>query len=204
MRLIVGLALAALASLSACDSRKDDNAATNALSNNAAEAIETPGNVVNAGNAVAPVPAINETVNFDRLGPIRIGATIGELQRDGLILAKRDDPMEGSTCGYAHFKDMPDVAVMLDGDRVVRIDIGDKQHEALGGVRVGMSEADALKRLGSKAKVEPHPYTGPEGHYLVVHDEGAPRGLIVETDGKEVGSYRFGAWEQVQWVEGCS
>ena len=201
MRLIPVLTLLVLTSLAACGSPKQDSAAINASSNNA---VDETANSANASNAVAPGPVADERASFDRLGAIRIGATITELQRDGLTLAKRDDPMEGSTCGYAHFKDMPDIAVMLDGDRVVRIDIGDKQHETLGGVRVGMSEADALKRLGGKAKVEPHPYTGPEGHYLVVHDEGAPNGLIVETDGKEVGSYRFGAWEQVQWVEGCS
>ena len=207
MRLIAGLALLALAGLSACGSPRDERTATNASANGADEATNALANVANVANptnAVAPVPVADQTAGFDRLGPIRIGATIAELKREGLRLASRDDPMEGSSCGYAHFKGLPEVAAMLDGDRVVRVDIGDQQHETPGGVRVGMSEAEALKRLGGKAKVEPHPYTGPKGHYLVVHDDGAPRGLIVETDGKQVGSYRFGLWEQVQWVEGCS
>ena len=83
-------------------------------------------------------------------------------------------------------------------------DVGDKRHEGPGGLRVGQSEAEALKRLGGKARVELHPYTGPEGHYLVVHEDGAPRGLIAETDGKQVQSWRIGQWEQVQWIEGCA
>jgi hypothetical protein len=77
-------------------------------------------------------------------------------------------------------------------------------HEGPGGLRVGQSEADALRRLGGKAKVELHPYTGPEGHYLVLHADGARDGLIAETDGKTVQSWRIGHWDEVQWIEGCS
>jgi hypothetical protein len=171
------------------------NAAT-ALGNAAAKVLD------DALPAASPSP---EAPAYDRLGKIRIGATLKELERDGLAVAGQDEPLdEGSTCTYATFKAQPDLAVMLDGPRIVRIDIGGAQHEAPGGVRVGQSEAEALKRLGGKARVEPHPYTGPEGHYLVVHEEGAPRGLIVETDGKTVQSWRIGQWEQVQWIEGCA
>ena len=66
------------------------------------------------------------------------------------------------------------------------------------------ADLEAIKRLGSAVVVQPHPYTGPEGHYLIVHKKGDPLGLIFETDGKSVISYRIGRWEQVQWIEGCS
>jgi hypothetical protein len=186
------LPLLTLAGLAACGPKADETV-NNSAANAAAVATNAAANATNEvtpGATPAPAPVAQ---NFDSLGKIRIGATLKELERD-----------EGSSCTYATFKDMPDLAVMLDGDRIARIDVGGKQHETMGGVRVGQSEAEALKRLGGKARVELHPYTGPEGHYLVVHEDGAPRGLIIETDGKLVQSWRIGQWEQVQWIEGCA
>lgn len=140
---------------------------------------------------------------FDRLGPVRIGARAADLRSAGVAI-RTDEPLPGSTCSYARITSLPDVFLMLDGPVVTRIDVATPTHPTLGGLRVGQSEAEALRRLGGRAVVQPHPYTGPEGHYLVVHEAGAPRGLIVETNGKTVQSYRFGNWEQVQWVEGCA
>lgn len=203
MRLTRAFPLLALAGLAACGGPKTAETGNNVATNEAApaNAAVNASNEAVLGTAPAPTPI---AALFDRLGKIRIGATLKELERDGLVVAGQDEPLdEESTCTYATFKDQPDVGVMLDGPRIVRIDIGGPQHETLG-VRVGQSEADALKALGGKAKVELHPYTGPEGHYLVLHEKDAPRGMIVETDGKKVESYRFGQWEQVQWIEGCA
>lgn len=196
------LPLLMLAGLVACGPKTDQSAENKAA--NGAEIVTNA--AVNAVNEVAPdtVPG-PVPQNFDSLGKIRIGATLREMEREGLAVAGQDEPLdEESTCTYATFKDMPDLAVMMDGERIARIDVGDKRHEGPGGLRVGQSEAEALKRLGGKARVELHPYTGPEGHYLVVHEDGAPRGLIAETDGKQVQSWRIGQWEQVQWIEGCA
>jgi hypothetical protein len=197
------LPLLTLAGLAACGGPKTDQSAENKAANAAEIVTNAAVNTVNEvvlDTAPAPVPH-----NFDSLGKIRIGATLREMEHEGLAVAGQDEPLdEESTCTYATFKDMPDLAVMMDGERIARIDVGDKRHEGPGGLRVGQSEAEALKRLGGKARVELHPYTGPEGHYLVVHEDGAPRGLIAETDGKQVQSWRIGQWEQVQWIEGCA
>jgi len=203
MRLKLPCALAVLASLSACGT--PERGASNAGNETAVLNEAVPVNIAgNATNDIAPTPIV-ETTPLDRLGRIRVGATLQELERTGLVVAGRDEPLdEESTCTYATFKDRPDVAVMLDGERVVRIDVGGSQNETLGGVRVGQSEDEALRRLGGKAKVEPHPYTGPEGHYLVVHADDAPLGLIVETDGNTVESWRIGQWDDVQLIEGCA
>ena len=210
MRLKCALPLLALAGLGACGKPQQtavNDAAINEAADVAIDRATNAGNAVaNAVNAVAqkPTPAPDMPA-FDRLGAIRVGATLAELKRDGLVVDRQDEPLdEESTCTFATFKGQPDVSVMLDGERIVRIDVDGKQHETMGGVRVGQSEAEALKRLGGKAVVDPHPYTGPEGHYLVVRDKGAPRGLILETDGQTVESYRFGAWDAVQLIEGCA
>jgi len=193
MRLIAGLVLLAAAGLAGCDRPADNGAPDVATANMSMDNA--------AGNEAVPTQATGEAA-FGQFGPIRVGATIAELTSEGLNVKGRDEPMPGSTCSYASFEGWPDVGAMLDGERVVRIDISGKQHEGPHGLRVGQSEAEALERLGN-ARVEPHPYTGPEGHYLVAHDEGAPLGLIAETDGKTVQSWRIGQWEQVQWVESC-
>ena len=52
----------------------------------------------------------------------------------------------------------------------------------------------------------PHPYTGPEGHYLVYRARAEPYGLIFETH-YETGraeTMRVGLWTYVQLIEGCS
>ena len=189
------LTLMALAMLAACNGPAEDTAPNAVAANNMAS---LPDNAA-AINVAAPA---TEDAPLDRFGPIRIGATIADLASEGLKVASRDEPMPGSTCSYARFEGLPDVAAMLDGEKIVRIDISGKQHEGPHGLRIGQSEADALARLGS-AKVDLHPYTGPEGHYLILHKDGAPYGLIAETDGKSVLRWRIGQWEQVQWVESC-
>lgn len=191
MRLIPSLALLLVAGLSACDRAGEEQPA-----GNVSEA--TQNSAAPASNALEP-----EQVAFDRLGLIRIGATITDLEAEGLVVAGRDDVLPGTTCAYASFRGLEDVAVMLDGERIVRIDISGSQHEGPYGLRVGQSEAEAIRRLGS-AKVQDHPYTGPQGHYLILLNEEAGTGLIAETDGETVERWRIGQHEQVQWIEGCA
>ena len=54
-------------------------------------------------------------------------------------------------------------------------------------------------------RVEPHAYTGPEGHYLVYL---APVvrmfAVVFETDGTRVTTYRAGRQPEVMYVEGCA
>lgn len=202
------LAVLLLAGLAACGEAPRDETANGAANEAAGPVVEQIGPVRNAidpdmpDEEASPEGAAASDA-FDRLGRIRVGATLAQLGREGVALAGHDDPMEGSTCTYATFQDLPDVSVMLDGERIVRIDVSGPQHATLGGVKVGMAEAEAIRRLG-RVDVRPHPYIGPTGHYLLVHEENAPRGLILETDGKTVQTYRFGQWEQVQWIEGCA
>ena len=58
-----------------------------------------------------------------------------------------------------------------------------------------MTEAE-IRRLYPAMRVEPHPYTGPEGHYLVFRARGEPYGLIVETDpdSGRATQLRVGTW----------
>lgn len=193
MRVRYALALLALAALAGCGESSSLN--------DAAPVNEMSAPIANEAKVDTPAAATDD-VALDRFGPIRVGATVAELTSEGVKVSNRDEPMPGSTCAYARFEGLPDVAAMLDGETIVRIDISGKQHEGPHGLRIGQSEADALAKLGT-AKVDLHPYTGPEGHYLILHKDDAPNGLIAETDGKSVLRWRIGQWEQVQWVESC-
>jgi hypothetical protein len=202
MRLRLGLALALLGLLAACGRAKDENAAaSNAASNDVIVAPGAEAGVLEPPNAMQPGPA---QAPLDRLAGVKVGMTIADLRRAGFAVTKDDGPDPGNNCGYARIASLPDLFFMLDGDTVVRIEVDTPGHPTAGGIEAGMSEVEVLSRLGPAVTIQPHPYTGPKGHYLVVHQAGAPFGLIAETDGKKVLSYRIGRWSYVQWKEGCS
>jgi hypothetical protein len=190
-------ALALCALLASCG--RGDGARENEAANGAIVPDSEIANVAAAPNGAEPMPE----PPLDELAGVKVGTTVAQLRAAGFDAVKDAGPDPENSCGYARIAGLKDLFFMLDGDTVVRIDVASAGHPTLGGVAVGMSEAEALKRLGARAKVQPHPYTGPAGHYLVVHEEGAPFGLILETDGKTVESYRIGRWEQVQWKENC-
>ncbi len=201
MRLKATLSLALLAALAACG-RADDESA-DGISNSA---IIPPSETddVGAPPEEAAVPAKPSPAPLDELKGVKIGMTIADMRAKGLKVSHDAGPDPEAACSYAQVDGMPDVYFMLDGPKVARIDVASPLFKTVGGVQVGLGEPEAIKRLGSAVVVQPHPYTGPEGHYLIVHKKGDPLGLIFETDGKSVISYRIGRWEQVQWIEGCS
>jgi hypothetical protein len=95
--------------------------------------------------------------------------------------------------------------MMVSGGRVVRIETEDRRYRTASGARVGMTEAE-IRRLYPAMRVEPHHYTGPEGHYLIYQARSEPYALLFETDpqGRRAINLRVGTWEAVQLVEGCS
>jgi hypothetical protein len=69
-----------------------------------------------------------------------------------------------------------------------------------------MREAEIRSLYRTAIRVEPHPYTGPEGHYLVYRARSQPFGMIFATDYRtgRVDSFRIGRWRYVQLIEGCA
>ncbi len=94
---------------------------------------------------------------------------------------------------------------MLHSDTLVRIDVRDSTVATAEGARIGDTEGRIRTIYGEKVQVEPHKYTGPEGHYLIVAPTGGRNRMIVfETDGDHVTTYRVGREPEVRYVEGCS
>ena len=138
------------------------------------------------------------------IGDLRIGASVASLRAMGATGEDYPDPEVD--CGHWVAPQWPGLAMMVIGGRVVRIETEDRRYRTASGARVGMTEAEIRAIYGRRLRVEPHPYTGPEGHYLVYRARGEPYGMIVETDpdtGRAL-SIRVGRWGAVQLIEGCS
>jgi len=146
------------------------------------------------------------TLRLDGIGPVRVGMTIGAVEQllGGPARIDRIEPED--ECGYAFFAGLPEgLSFMLARDTVVRVNVHDAGILDEAGLGVGNSEAEVLSRRAGVVRVEPHYYTGPEGHYLIVDDRARPGfRLIYETDGKRVLSLRAGRLPEADLVEGCA
>jgi hypothetical protein len=148
--------------------------------------------------------ARNFVVSYDGFGPVKIGMTLSQASKALGVRVTRDASYEGSTCYYASPKGgFKNIAFMMSGSRIVRIDIDSKDYATDRGAKVGDSEARIKRLYKGKFKIYQHKYVD-DGHYIEVEMEGGKYFIIFETDGRHVGRYRVGIPEQVGYVEGCS
>ena len=139
------------------------------------------------------------------LGQLDMGITITEANaRHGLSLALDPaDVMEGTNCAYlSDVEGIPALWIMLDGDRLVRVDVEDGSPVRTDrGVGIGATEAEVLAAYPDAA-VANGAYGG---HDLTVVDANQPGfEMIFQTDGRRVVAFRSGLAEFVDWIEGCS
>jgi hypothetical protein len=190
MRLAAGAVV--LASLIACAPAERDTADT--VSANADSVRDT--------SAVRDSSPPQWIVRADGIGPLRVGvalasasSTLGEELR-----------VTESGCDHVNPTTMPDgVLLMIIDDTVARVEVDTAGVRTAEGAQVGDSESRVLELYGALARIEPHKYTYPDGHYVVV----APPGdtlhrIIFETFKGRVTTYRAGRLPAVQLVEGCS
>jgi hypothetical protein len=155
--------------------------------------------------AETPAPAPAWTVTERGIGNLRAGMTVAEAR--AAVPAFTVAPSRDSTaCTYAKTNGLPPgVMVMVEGGKVMRVEVRRGATATSTGARIGDSE-DKIKTLyPGQVSVSPHKYTT-GGHYLtVVPPSSADAGyrIIFETDGKRVVNYRAGLKPQVEYVEGC-
>ena len=167
--------------------------------------------VIPASAATTPAkPASNDgpalLARYDGYGDLRFGmheadaakAWGGELKP----LPAASEPCHYLTPKWV--KVPADFALMIEGGRFVRYDVGTDREAAPGGGRVGMTRADIEQRYPN-VEHRPHKYVEGGAVLRVVDPAGGKGVLVFETgaDGK-VTAWRAGEPPQADYVEGCS
>ena len=151
-------------------------------------------------------------ISFRGFGPAGFGASEEELRMAwGGELGSEFPPEEPNGCHYLIPQpvgaDGYRTAFMLEGGKLVRIDVRRDDVAAPGGGKVGMSKAQIEGLYPGRVEERPHHYS--DGLYLRITDAaGGPGVLVFETDAKgdaaRVDEWRVGLPPQVDYVEGCS
>lgn len=138
------------------------------------------------------------------LGPIRIGMTVAEAEKEvGAQIVYDTTAGSEESCRYAWPNaGMKQVRFIISHGVIVRIDVNDYEITTEKGARIGDSEA-RIKALYREDLVEmPHPYI-PGGHDLIVPSANNKYAILFETDGEVVLGYRVGDRKAVGWTAGC-
>jgi hypothetical protein len=144
-------------------------------------------------------------VRPDGIGSVRVGMPMEQL-RTALGEQVRASYADFESCDHVRSAALPaGVLLMIVNDSVARVEIDSAGVRTAEGAQVGDTEARVLDIYRGRVSVEPHKYTGPEGHYLVVTPPGDTlHRIIFETDGRQVTRYRVGPRPAVELVEGCA
>jgi len=162
-----------------------------------------------AGDATRPASAAWR-VRPDSVGPIPLGGSLAQA-----VVALGDsikvDLSGPDGCVQVEVPSMPagtSLMALRDSTGIVRIervDIDTSGVLTAEGAGVGDAEPRVVELYRGRVSVQPHKYTGPRGHYVIVT---SPRDtmfqIIFETDGRRVLNYRAGRRPAVEFVEGCS
>lgn len=160
---------------------------------------------------VAPVKAAEAAATVvltdSSFGPVKIGMTLAQLQ--AAIGPLGDTTKLNRDCDIVSaadpFRLPPGVSITEVNGKVARIDIENDSIATDKGVRVGDTESKVKQLYGPGVIVEPHKYI--DGHYLEIRsgtDSSTATGIVFETDGKKVTTFRAGFWDPVRLVEGCA
>lgn len=115
-----------------------------------------------------------------------------------------EDIMDGTPdgCHYIRLKGAGEPLVMLEKDKVMRIE-GDAKMENFLGVKVGQSMADVKKQF-THAKITKHHYV-PGAEELTIWNPDKTAAFLVEGDAKGfVQSVRVGKSPNIHYSEGCA
>jgi hypothetical protein len=151
--------------------------------------------------AASPAP---EVMTLRGLGPLRVGLDTAQLRARFEGVEGEPYPDPEVDCAYWTSPLFPGVQMMVSGGRLVRLETQDGRYRTPTGARPGMTEKAIRALYGGRMRIEPHPYMGPEGKYLIVRARSEPLGLIIETWEGKAQSIRVGYWSSVQLIEGCS
>jgi len=154
--------------------------------------------IFTAANSLAGDASV---LRFDGIGPIKIGMSLAQLNLALQERFKMPPARDDQACFYVDSKKHPHINFMILEGRLARIDVETASVSTAASIKIGDSEAQALRVYGSKMKVEPHKYT--EGHYLTVRSSTGTYGIRFETDAGKITTFYAGSYEAIRYVEGC-
>ena len=95
---------------------------------------------------------------------------------------------------------------MFARGRIVRVDVWKPGIRTLSGAGVGDTEEKIKQLYPAQIEIEPHPYLPENGHYLNYWPKNGSRqfGIVFETEGERVTSFRVGTHAAIALIEGCS
>src|SRR5215208_4862519 len=80
------------------------------------------------------------TLSFVGFGPVRVGVTVHQAEKASKMELQEDDASE--PCHYATATALPDVGFMVEGGKIVRVDVHGGAYRITADVRVGMTEQE--------------------------------------------------------------
>jgi hypothetical protein len=148
-------------------------------------------------------------LRLDGIGPIQVGMTLEEATVAAGVPLRIDPRTDlGRGCAHAVADGGPqDLRFMVVDGRIVRVEVGRSPNLTLSGVGTGSTVDEVLATYPNRIRVQPNPYIGHLGgrDLLYVTDEGSSHlGLMFETDGLRVRTFRSGFLGAVMAPEGCS
>jgi hypothetical protein len=170
-----------------------------------------------APTTTTTAPGLSEAsrLGFDGIGPVKIGMTLAQATAAVGRPVKVDPSYVADGCAFAEVEGGPvGLSFMVNREketdpwRIFRGDVTKGPIATVSGIKIGATEAEVKAAYSGKGgiyTVEPHPYTAPQGHYLIYDADGkGGKLLIFETDGAKVTSFRAGDEGAVQAIEGCA
>lgn len=166
-----------------------------------------------------PTPTDNDgapavvSVALDHAGDVVIGQRFSAEDADAQWhSAGLSEGGQLGSCEYYERGSLPEgVSMMVDDGHVARFDLAllDGSDETITqsgpfGLRLGMSRAEALKRLPPGSSAQPHAYDPETGEYLTWQDPGSDLAIRLEIVDGVISKLYWGASGAVELIEGCA
>jgi hypothetical protein len=155
-----------------------------------------------------PSPAQSEPFAWrlkpDSLGPIKVGMPLDRVNAaiGGGMRVVPAELRPSPDCYIVSTESTPSVSYMFVAGVLKRIDVRQAGIRSDHGIAVGDPVAKVWRAYGRSVRAETDAYD-PREQYLTVPSRDGRFGIRYETANGKVKSYYGGAWEQVQYTEGC-
>jgi hypothetical protein len=144
------------------------------------------------------------TVRVDGAGPLKIGMDFDTVNRVlGDRLERTPKEVRGTPdCFYVSPSAEPRIGLMFVKDVLKRVDVAEVGVRSERGIGVGDPVAKVREAYGDALRTAPNAYNADE-RYLTAPGGGGQYAIRFETQQGTISRFYAGAWEQVQYVEGC-